>query len=61
MKIVERNDLYLEGKLRGLEICVVKVEKISREYDFKMWMFDEGRKEKRREDLFSGYIDICDR
>lgn len=61
MKTAERNDLLLEGKLRGLETRAAKAEKIGRGYDTKMRMADEGRREKRREDSPSGHLDIRDR
>ena len=61
MKTAERNDSHLEGKLRGLETRAAKAEETSREYDAKMRMPDEGRKENRREDSPSGHIDIRDR
>ena len=61
VKTAERKDSHLEGKLRGLETRAAKAEKTSREYDAKMRMPDEGRREKRREDSPGGHLDIRDR
>ena len=61
VKTAERNDSHLEGKLRGLETRAAKAEKTTREYDAKMRMPDEGRRENRREDSPSGHLDIHDR
>lgn len=60
-KTGERNDSHLEGKLRGLEARAAKAEKTSEEYDAKMRIPDEGRREKRREDSTSGRLDVRDR
>ena len=61
VKTAERNDSHLEGKLRGLETRAAKDEKTSREYDTKMRMPNEGRREKRREDSPGSHLDIRDR
>ena len=61
VKTADRNDSHLEGKLRGLETRAVKAEKTSKEYDAKLRILDEGRREKRREDSTAGHLDIRDR
>ena len=58
VKREERSDSHLEGKLRGLEARAAKTEAASKEYDVKMRMLDEGRREERREDSTGGHLDL---
>ena len=57
----ERNDSHLEGKLRGLEARAARAEQTSKEYDAMLRVPDEGKREKKREDLTGVHPDIRDR
>ena len=57
-KTAEKNERHLEGTIKGLESRAERAEKTTKEYDAKMRLTDERRREKKREDSTDSHHDI---